>query len=470
MKPHHAQAASPADRQPPMATLPPDLHGVQDYEALAQPRMAPDAWAHINGVAGEGRTQQANRDAYARWCVLPRVLQPMAGASTAIRLLGQQLLHPFVLAPVAYQRLAHSQGELATAEAAMALGGGMVLSTQASHTLEDVARVARRGLNWPEPEPGSSSALKRRPAQGWAVDQPGLQTMGDAADVRSAQTAADMAASTTQAAFTSALSGAAGTNTPGAAEANTAAKSPTGPGMPWFQLYFQPERAHTLDLLRRAEAAGYAALVLTVDAPIKLRHGFVLPPGVDAANLRDYPPAQHAAAALADSPLFGHPLLATAPTWDDVAWLRSQTRLPIWVKGVLTAHDAQAALAHGADGLMVSNHGGRVLDGLPPTLHMLPGVVRAVREWAQARQRVPAPVLVDGGIRSGTDAFKAICLGASAVLIGRPYVHGLAAAGGLGVAHVIHLLRAELELSMLTAGCAQLSQAGPHMLMRLDAA
>ena len=423
-----------ATRLPPLAGLPTGLHGVQDYEALAELRMAPDAWAHMNGSAGDGRTAQANRDAYARWCVLPRVLQPMAGASTTCTLLGQQLSHPFVLAPVAYQRLAHPQGELATAEAAMALGGGFVLSTQASETLEDVARAARRGLKWPEPAPGASSALKRRPVQGWA-DQPAGEGVAQAQGV-------DAHA--------------------GAQNAGTLA---TGPGMPWFQLYFQPERAHTLDLLRRAEGAGYAGLVLTVDAPMKLRRGFVLPPDVDAANLRAYPQPQYPTATLTDSPLFTHPLLAAAPTWADVAWLRSQTRLPIWVKGVLTAHDAQAALEHGADGLMVSNHGGRVLDALPATLHMLPGVVRAVREWARARSCAPAPVLLDGGIRNGSDAFKAICLGASAVLIGRPYLHGLATAGGLGVAHVIHLLRAELELSMVTAGCAQLAQAGPHMLI-----
>ncbi len=438
MKPGDAPVLQ-VTRLAPLTALPTDLHGVQDYEALAQPRMAADAWAHMNGFAGEGRTAQANRDAYARWCVLPRVLQAMQGASTACTLLGQQLLHPFLLAPVAYQRLAHPQGELATAEAAMALGGGFVLSTQASETLEDVARAARRGLNWPEPA-AASSALKRRPAQGWAADQ---QTGDGAAQATAQEQGAE----------------------PSAAAQAVGAQAVSGSSMPWFQLYFQPQRAHTLDLLRRAECAGYAGLVLTVDAPMKLRRGFVLPPDVDAANLRAYPQPQYPTATLTDSPLFTHPLLAAAPTWDDVAWLRSQTRLPIWIKGVLTAHDAQAALENGADGLMVSNHGGRVLDALPATLHMLPGVVRAVREWARARSCAPAPVLVDGGIRSGSDAFKAICLGANAVMIGRPYLHGLATAGGLGVAHVIHLLRAELELAMVTAGCAQLAQAGPHMLI-----
>ncbi|ARU05277.1 hypothetical protein CCO03_11830 [Comamonas serinivorans] len=395
--------ATAGTRLPPLAQVPPQVHQLDDYAALAEPRMAPDAWAHVNGVAGAGITAQANRAAYARWWVLPRVLQPLADASTAVTLLGQRLAHPFVLAPVAYQRLAHPQGELASAEAAMALGGGCVVSTQASETLEDVARAARRGLGWPE--------------------SPGAQTVhgGEAASNQ--------------------------------------------PGMPWFQIYFQRELADTLDLVRRAEHAGYTALVVTVDAPLKLRRGFVLPPDVDAANLRQHTRMQDPVPSLADSPLFSHPLLAAAPGWADVAWLRAHTTLPIYLKGILTAHDARLALEQGIDGLIVSNHGGRVQDGLPPTLAMLPAVVQAVRDWAQAQGTRCPPVLVDGGIRSGTDAFKAICLGASAVLIGRPYIHALATAGALGVAHAIHLLRAELELCMATAGCAQLAQAGPHLLM-----
>jgi 4-hydroxymandelate oxidase len=235
--------------------------------------------------------------------------------------------------------------------------------------------------------------------------------------------------------------------------------------MPWFQLYFQRERAHTLNLIRRAEDAGYTALVLTVDAPVKLRAGFTLPPDVQAVNLQGQAEPADPAPSLVDAPLFGQPLVENAATWGHVDWLRGQTRLPIWAKGILTAHDAREALAHGADGLIVSNHGGRVLDGLPPTLAVLPAVVQAAREWGEAQGRPPAPVLMDGGIRRGTDAFKALCLGARAVLVGRPYIHALATAGALGVAHAIHLLRAELELAMTIAGCRGLGDLGPGCLL-----
>ncbi len=422
--PNGTQGQNPITRLPPFTRIPEGVRSLADYEALAQPRMAPASWAHMNGAAGDGQTLHANRAAYAKWHILPRVLHSMQGASTALNLLGQHFAHPFLLAPVAYQRLAHPQGELASVEAAMVLGGGYIASTQASETLEDMATAARRGL-------GGSSGSRGAQASTGALAQ-----VSDAVDAANAMDPPNAANS----------SGASG-------------------GMPWFQLYFQRKRTDTLTLLRRAEQAGYRALVITVDAPVKQRLGFVLPAGVQAMNLVGQTEPQDGVPSVADSPLFGRPLLAHAPTWADVDWLRQQTGLPIWIKGVLTAHDAQAALAHGANGLIVSNHGGRVLDGLPPTLAVLPAVLQAARDWAAAQGQPVAPVLLDGGIRRGTDAFKALCLGASAVLIGRPYIHALATAGGLGVAHAIHLLRAELELAMAIAGCQQLHAANTTMLM-----
>lgn len=220
----------------------------------------------------------------------------------------------------------------------------------------------------------------------------------------------------------------------------------------WFQLYSQADRAHSLQLLRRAEAAGYQAIVWTVDASIK-RAGFALPAGVLAANLQGFPSRQQASTM--DGPIiFGTPLAQQAPTWDELRWLRAQTRLPLIVKGVLHPEQACQAVALGADALIVSNHGGRVLDGVVSPLEVLPHIARAVS----------VPLLLDSGVRWGTDVAKALALGASAVLVGRPQLHALACAGWLGVAHMLHLLRAELELCMAQLGCATLAALGPEVL------
>ncbi|KAA0911739.1 alpha-hydroxy acid oxidase [Pusillimonas sp. ANT_WB101] len=222
----------------------------------------------------------------------------------------------------------------------------------------------------------------------------------------------------------------------------------------WFQLYIQPDRDFTLQLVRRAEAAGYQALVLTVDAPVngvrnqEQRAGFALPPGVEAVNLCGSPVPAHTARP-GTSPVFGSKLLAGAPTWKDVQWLVQHTRLPVLLKGITHPDDALSGLDHGAEGIIVSNHGGRTLDTLPATIDMLPGIVRAVNGRA--------PVLLDGGIRRGSDVFKALALGASAVLVGRPYIYALAAAGAPGVAHVLHILRTELEVTMALAGTPTLA-------------
>ena len=218
-------------------------------------------------------------------------------------------------------------------------------------------------------------------------------------------------------------------------------------GEKWFQLYFQRERALTLALARRAEAAGYVALVVTADAPVQplsrraARAGFKAR-GVQA-NLVDQPPPAPLALSPAQSVIF-QGMMAEAPTWDDLVWLIGETKLPVIVKGVSHPDDAERCLTAGAAGIIVSNHGGRALDGAPATLSALP----ALRERVGQR----GVVLLDGGVRSGYDVFKALALGADAVMIGRPQVFALAVAGALGVAHMLRMMRDELELCMALAG------------------
>ena len=230
----------------------------------------------------------------------------------------------------------------------------------------------------------------------------------------------------------------------------------------WFQLYLQPDRGFTAELVRRAEAAGYEALVLTVDAPThgardrERRAGFALPPGVRAVNLAGAPAAGPAPSlAPGQSALFDQ-LLPQAANWDDVAWLQSITRLPLLLKGVL--HPADAAQARGLNvaGLVVSNHGGRTLDTALATADALPAVVAAAGP--------DMPVLVDGGIRRGTDVLKALALGARAVLVGRPVVFALAAGGPLAVARCLRLLRDEFEIAMALCGCRTVDDITPDLI------
>ncbi|WP_422846977.1 alpha-hydroxy acid oxidase [Acidovorax sp. M14] len=367
-------------------TIPPGLVTLADHEQHARAQLDDNAWAYFSGGAADEISLRANRSAWDALPLWPRVLRPLAGGHTRVPLLGRTLAHPILLAPVAFQRLAHPDGELAMAYAAAALGAGVVLSTQASVSLESVAQAVL-------PDPGR--------------------------------------------------------------------------GPLWFQLYLQPDRGFTQALVQRAEAAGYEALVLTVDAPTsgvrdrERRAGFRLPPGVGPVNLTGLQVPAPSALSPGQSTLFDG-LLHHAPTWDDIAWLQSITRLPVLLKGVLHPADARQAVSVGAAGLIVSNHGGRTLDTAPATATALPRVVQAVGG--------AVPVLVDGGIRRGTDVLKAMALGASAVLVGRPAVWGLANAGAAGVAHVLRLLRDELEAAMALTGCATLAEAAPALLEGQDGA
>lgn len=332
-------------------------------------------WAYFNGGAADEVTLRANVAAWQQLHLQTRVLRCMAGAHTRVNLLGKTWEHPILVAPMAYQCLAHPHGEQATAVASAALGAGMVLSTQSSTSMEVVAQFA----------------------------------LADA-----------------------------------------------GRGPLWFQLYLQSDRGFTQALVQRAEAAGFEALVVTVDAPVQgprdreRRAGFQLPGHIRAVNLDGLKPPTFPALQPGQSALFdGHCLHAA--TWADIGWLREVTHLPLLLKGITHPDDARLARQAGAAGVIVSNHGGRVLDTVPPSATLLPAVVQALQG--------ELPVLVDGGIRRGTDILKAFGLGAAAVMVGRPILHGLANAGAIGVAHVLRLLRDELEIAMALTGCPTLASA-----------
>jgi len=343
--------------------IPHDVVSLADYEPLARARIEAGAWEYIAGGAADEITLRENRAALDRVKILPRVLGDMTDGNTRIELLGRTWESPIFLAPVAYQKLAHADGEIAAALGAAAMKTGMILSTQAGVSVEDFGKAAQ------------------------------------------------------------------------------------GPW--WFQLYIQHDRAFTKALVQRAEAAGAEALVVTVDAPVHLRNReqrarWRIPAEAEPVNLRGMNAAPVRGAGEENS-IFNAAGLALAATWKDVEWLCSFAKVPVILKGILSAEDAELAVKAGVAGVIVSNHGGRTLDTVPATIEVLPRVVERVAG------RVP--VLMDGGVRRGTDVFKALALGANAVLIGRPYVWGLAAAGPVGVAHVLRMLRAELEVAMVLAGC-----------------
>lgn len=335
----------------------PQCNSIADYEVAARAALPAPIWHYLDGGSGTGRTRRANERVFDAIRLQPRPLADVRGGHTRLELFGHMLAHPFLLAPVAYQRLFDPQGEISVALAAAAQQAPLIVSSLASQPLEDIAA-----------------------------------------------TGAEL----------------------------------------WFQLYWQADRVRTLRLLRRAEAAGARAIVFTVDAPVK-QATLDLPAGVTAMNLEPItpPPATAGTSVVFDQ------WMAVAPRWDDLDWLRAQTGLPLLVKGLLHADDAVRAVQAGCDGLVVSNHGGRIIDGTSTALD-------ALHEF---RQRLPSsiPLLFDSGIRSGQDAFKALAAGAQAVLVGRPYLWGLAAAGPMGVAHVVRLLRDELEMTMALSGCATLA-------------
>lgn len=335
---------------------------LHELEALAAARLDAGSAAYFAGGAGDEHTLAANRAAWDTLRLVPRVLQDLRGFDLGIELLGRRWPGPLLLAPVAHQRLAHADGERASALAAAAQGCGLVLSAQSSVALEDVAALVR--------------------------DEPGR-------------------------------------------------------GPLWFQLYRQPDAGVTRELLQRAADAGYEAVVLTVDAPVQgvrdreRRAGFRVPAGVAAVNL---PPAEAPAATLAEH------LARHAMGWAEAGRWIAASPLPVLLKGILHPDDARQAQQAGAAGLVVSNHGGRTLDGALPTAEALPRIADALGG--------DLPLLVDGGIRRGSDVLKALALGARAVLVGRPQVWALAAGGAPAVAQMLRLLKDETGIALALAGCA----------------
>ena len=352
-------------------------------EARARTVMTPTALGYVLGDAGTGATGRANRQAFARRRLVPRVLRGVDRRDLTVCLLGQRLPAPVLLAPIAAQTVVHADGELATARGAADAGVPFVLSTGSSASLEDVAAAA-------------------------------------------------------------------------------------GPGPRWFQLYWPSDRALATSLVRRAEQAGYSAIVLTLDAPTfgyrptDLDQGYL--PFLHGAGIANFTSDPVFRAGLPDghddravithwARVFANPAL----NWDDLPWLRTVTSLPILLKGVLHPADARRALdLRAVDGVIVSNHGGRQLDGVVAALDALPAVRAAVGN--------DVPVLLDSGIRTGSDVVKALALGADAVLYGRPYLYGLAVDGRRGVAHVLRCLLAELDLALALTGCPSIADITPDLL------
>jgi 4-hydroxymandelate oxidase len=342
-----------------------------ELEREARERLEPDAYDYFAGAADDELTAAANLVAWRRLRLRPHVLRDVGKVSTATTVLGAPVSLPVLVAPIAYQRLAHPEGEAATQRGAAEAGTLMLLSTQATVSLEEVAAAA-----------------------------------------------------------------------------------PDAPR--WFQLYVYRDRRIAADLVARAAAAGYRAVVLTADLPVPgnrlrdLRNRFELPPWTGLANLS----APEARVDVVKIARYFDPTL----TMETIGWLRGLSELPVVVKGVLRGDDAAACLEAGAAAIIVSNHGGRQLDSAVTSAEALPEVVEAVAGRAE--------VYVDGGIRRGTDVVKALALGARAVLVGRPVVWGLASGGAAGVRAVLDGYREELERSLALCGAASLADLTPDLVAR----
>jgi lactate 2-monooxygenase len=361
---------------------PPFTTDLSRLEAAARAVLPAQAFGYVAGSAGSGSTARANRAAFERWRIVPRMLRDVGERDQSTTVLGTTMAAPVLLAPVGVQTIVHPDGELASARAAAALGLVFVHSTAAAHSIEQVAEAS-------------------------------------------------------------------------------------GDGRRWYQLYWPNDRTVATSLIGRAEAAGYSALVVTLDTfvmgwrPTDLDTAYL--PFLQSVGIANYltDPAFNAPLAADASEgdkvfrwagMFGDPTL----TWDDLAWLRGQTSLPIVLKGVLHADDARSAVDAGVDGLIVSNHGGRQVDGAIASLDALPAVLDAVGG--------ALPVLLDSGVRTGADVVKAVALGAAAVLYGRPYIYGLGLGGQAGVEHVLRCLLGETDVTMALSGRRSLADLGPDVL------
>ncbi|MFL5828043.1 MAG: lactate 2-monooxygenase [Thermoleophilaceae bacterium] len=358
-----------------------------ELEAAAREKLSAGAYGYVAGGAGNESTVRANREAFERWRIVPRMMRDIGVRDLSTEVLGTKMTAPVMLAPVGVQSIIHPEGEVAAARAAAELGVPMVLSTAASNTIEDVAAA-----------------------------------LGD---------------------------------TPR-----------------WFQLYWPNDPELAVSFMDRAEKAGYTAIVVTLDTwllawrPRDLAGAYL--PFLKGEGVANYfsdpvfrgalekPPEEDIQAAVGHwVGVYSDPTV----TWERLDFLREHTRLPILLKGILHADDARRAADAGVDGILVSNHGGRQVDGAIGALDALPEVVDAVPD--------EFPVLFDSGVRSGADAFKAIALGARAVLLGRPWVWGLGLAGEEGVKHVLRSLLAELDLTLALSGYTSFDDVGPDSMVRV---
>lgn len=354
-----------------------------EYEKQAQKYLSQMAFDYYSSGAGDEVTLRDNQAAFTRYKLRPRILVDVSERDLTTTVLGQTVQLPLLIAPMAFQCLAHRDGEVATAKAAAAAGVGMVLSTLSTKSIEEVAACQE---------------------------------------------------------FKNALQ--------------------------WFQLYIHKDRLLTRALVERAYAAGYKALCVTVDAPVlgqrerDKRNEFALPPGMGVANYATISglniPHQHGESRLFT--YFGEQLDSSV-TWRDLEWLQSLCPLPLVLKGIIRGDDAARAVEYGAKAIVVSNHGGRQLDGAIASLDALAEVVEAVDGRAE--------VLLDGGIRRGVDILKALALGAKAVLIGRPILWGLAVGGETGVAHVLTLLKDEFDVAIALSGCAKIQDIDSSLVRQI---
>jgi isopentenyl diphosphate isomerase/L-lactate dehydrogenase-like FMN-dependent dehydrogenase len=380
------------------AKLPRMALNIEELRLRARRRVPRAVFDFIDGAAEDEVTLRRNRSAFARHALVPRVGVDVSSVDLAATVLGERLQAPLVLAPTGLCGMATSRGEIPTARATTDAGIRWTASCLSSVTLEEIAREA--------------------------------------------------------------------------------------PGGHWFQVYVWKDRAVTQKLIERAAASGYRVLVVTLDVPVlgqrerDVRNGATIPPRVTLRNAIDtlccprwlwtiwrgspvtFANVTPAAGSGSLKPFalspFVNSLFDPAVTWKDVEWMRRLWKGPLAVKGVMTAEDARLSIEHGADAVVVSNHGGRQLDDAPGSLEALPEIAEAVGSRGE--------VLLDGGIRRGTDMAKALALGARACMVGRPYLYGLAAAGQAGVADAIRILLAELRRAMALMGCKRIADLGRECL------
>ncbi|XP_050232305.1 peroxisomal (S)-2-hydroxyacid oxidase GLO4-like [Mercurialis annua] len=335
---------------------------VNEFQILAKQILPKMYYDFYSGGAEDQHTLRENIEAFQRITFRPRILVDVSRIDMATSILGHTISAPIMIAPTAMHKLAHPQGEIATARAAAASNTIMVFSFSATSSLEEVA--------------ASCNAVR------------------------------------------------------------------------FFQLYVYKQRDIAATLVQRAEKYGYKAIVLTVDTPkygrreADIKNKLIVPQLKNLEGLLSIPTDKGSGLkAFNDT-------LDSSLCWKDIGWLKSITNLPILIKGVLSREDAMKAMEIGVSGIIVSNHGARQLDHTPATISVLEEVVHAVGG--------KIPVLFDGGIRRGTDVFKAMALGAQAVLVGRPIIYGLAVKGEDGVKQVMKMLKDELELTMALSGCPSL--------------